>query len=203
MIGSLRGTVSKLWLDGFLLDVGGVGFRAFAAPRFLTELRVGGEAQVAISMVVREDALTLFAFPDDDEREVFDIVRSVSGIGPKTALALLAVHSADEVRQAINDGDVKAIQRVPGIGPKTAQRVILELGGKLVPVVSGSAKAGGAKVDRNRAQVIEALAGLGYLPKTAEGAVAEVLETQGKQTIADDEVAEVLRLALRSFGAKR
>jgi len=202
VIGSLRGTIAKIWLDGFLIEVGGVGFRAFAAPRFLAELRVGGETLVAVAMVVREDALTLFAFPDDDEREVFDIVRSVSGIGPKTALALLAVHSADEVRQAINDGDVKAIQRVPGIGPKTAQRVILELGGKLVPVQSASAKAGGA-VDRNRAQVIEALEGLGYQAKTAEAAVVEVLEAQGMQSVSDSDVAEVLRLALRSFGAKR
>lgn len=202
VIGSLRGEVSKIWLDGFLLDVGGVGFRAFAAPRFLAELRIGQETQTSISMVVREDALLLFAFPDDDEREVFDIVRSVSGIGPKTALALLAVHSAAEVRQAISEGDVKAIQRVPGIGPKTAQRVILELSGKLVSVPTSATKSG-AEVDHNRAQVIEALAGLGYQTKTAEAAVQEVMAAQGSQSIADNDVAEVLRLALRSFGTKR
>ena len=207
MIGSLRGTVTKLWLDRLLLDVGGVGFLAFAAPRLLGELTVGQEAQVAIAMVVREDALTLFAFPDDDEREVFETVRGVTGIGPKTALALLAVHAADDLRRAITDGDVKAIQRVPGIGPKTAQRVLLELGGKLVAPGPGGTGTTTAQrlgqADVNRAQVVQALVGLGYQAKVAESAIDKVLASQGSPEITDAQVPELLRATLRSFGANR
>jgi Holliday junction DNA helicase RuvA len=188
-----------------MLDVGGVGFVAFATPRLLADLRVGAQAQLAVAFVVREDALTLFAFPDDDEREVFETARSVTGIGPKTALALLAVHSADELRLAIENGDVKAIQKVPGIGSKTAQRVLLELGGKLVTTSESKATKGtGASAsDRNKAQVIEALVGLGYQAKAAEAAVDDIVAAADSPIIADDEVPAILRAALRAFGAKR
>jgi holliday junction DNA helicase RuvA len=204
MIAALSGTVTGLWLDRAIISAGGVGFLVYATPRLLGDLRLGESATVSVAMVVREDALTLYAFPDDDERETFETIRSVTGIGPKIALALLAVHSPADLRMAIHGGDVKAIQRVPGIGPKTAQRVLLELGGKLVePVPAKSAKGGGGAVDKNRSQVVEALVNLGYQAKAAETAIDEVLAERGSQGISDAEVPEILRLTLRSFGSKR
>lgn len=203
MIAALEGTVTGLWLDRAVVSAGGVGFLVYATPRMLG-LRLGERATVSIAMVVREDAITLFAFPDDEERVTFETVRSVAGIGPKTALALLAVHSPADLRLAILSGDIKAIQKVPGIGPKTAQRVLLELGGKLVEpttaVIKGKPQ---GTADKNRAQVIEALVNLGYQAKAAETAVNEVLAESGFDTIPDTEVSEVLRLTLRAFGAKR
>jgi len=203
MIAALTGTVTGLWLDRAIISAGGVGFLVYATPRMLGELRLGESATVAIAMVVREDALTLYAFPDDEERETFETVRSVTGIGPKTALSLLAVHSPADLRLAIETGDVKAIQRVPGIGPKTAQRVLLELGGKLVEPTQLKPGKPGAKVDANRAQVVEALVNLGYLAKAAESALDEVLAERGVETIATAEVPEILRATLRSFGARK
>jgi holliday junction DNA helicase RuvA len=202
MIGALSGTVTGLWLDRAIISAGGVGFLVYATPRLLGELRLGEEASVSIAMVVREDALTLFAFPDDEERSTFETVRSVTGIGPKTALSLLAVHSPADLRLAIEAGDVKAIQRVPGIGPKTAQRVLLELGGKLVePAPARTGKT--ANENKNRSQVVEALVNLGYQAKAAESAIEEVLAERGVETITDAEVPELLRATLRAFGTRR
>jgi len=202
MIAALTGTVTGLWLDRAIISAGGVGFLLYATPRLLGEFRVGEQTSVAVAMVVREDAITLFAFPDDDERETFETARSVTGIGPKTALALLAVHSPADLRQAISAGDVKAIQRVPGIGPKTAQRVLLELGGKLVEPIAPTTKAG-VKLNANRVQVVEALVNLGYQAKAAEAAIDEVLAERGTETIADAEVPDILRATLRAFGTRR
>ena len=204
MIAALSGTVTGLWLDRAIISAGGVGFLVYATPRLLGELRLGEVASVSIAMVVREDALTLFAFPDDEERSTFETVRSVTGIGPKTALSLLAVHSPADLRLAIETGDVKAIQRVPGIGPKTAQRVLLELGGKLVePTPARAGKAAGVNENKNRSQVVEALVNLGYQAKAAEAAIDEVLAERGVEAITDAEVPDILRATLRSFGARR
>ena len=204
MIGALSGTVAGLWLDRAIISAGGVGFLIYATPRLLGEMRLGEDASVSIAMVVREDALTLFAFPDDDERSTFETVRSVTGIGPKTALSLLAVHSPADLRLAIETGDVKAIQRVPGIGPKTAQRVLLELGGKLVePAPAKTGKSAGGNENKNRSQVAEALVNLGYQAKAAEAAIDEVLAERGVETITDAEVPEILRATLRAFGTRR
>ena len=203
MIAALSGRVTGLWLDRVIISAGGVGFLVYATPRLLGELRLGEQANVSIAMVVREDALTLFAFPDDDERETFETVRSVTGIGPKTALSLLAVHSPADLRLAIQSGDVKAIQRVPGIGPKTAQRVLLELGGKLVEPVHTKPGKAATPENRNRTQVVEALVNLGYQAKAAEAAIDEVLAERGATAIADPEVPEILRQTLRAFGTRK
>ena len=204
MIGSLSGTVTGLWLDRAIITAGGVGFLVYATPRLLGELRLGELATLSIAMVVREDALTLFAFPDDDERVTFETVRSVAGIGPKTALSLLAVHSPSDLRLAIETGDVKAIQKVPGIGPKTAQRVLLELGGKLVEPAQAKATGSVASAgDQNRSQVVEALVNLGYPVKLAESAIDEVLAGLGITALAEAQVPEVLRATLKNFGTKR
>ena len=200
MIASVHGTVQAVRLDAAVVEVGGVGLLVHATPATLAGLRVGSSARLATSLLVREDALTLFGFADADEREVFEIVQTVSGVGPRLALAMLAVHTPDGLRRAVLDEDVKALQRVPGIGLKGAQRIILELKDRIgVPASpSSSAPAQPAPGDR-RDMVVEALVGLGWTARAAGDAVSTVLEGS-EGPVAEDEVAGVLRAALRTLG---
>ncbi len=205
MIASLTGTVEHVSLDRAVVNVGGVGYLVHATPGTLAGLRVGEQSTVFTTMVVREDAMTLYAFADDDERALFETAQSVSGVGPRIALAVLAVHTPDAVRRAVHTGDVKALTRVPGIGPKVAQRVLLELGGKLgAPVGDGVSPApAAASTADQRGRVVEALVGLGYNLKTAEDAVASILAESGAQTVGPADVSETLRLTLRMLGGRR
>ncbi|WP_028046294.1 Holliday junction branch migration protein RuvA [Cellulomonas sp. URHE0023] len=199
MIASVHGTVLAVRLDAAVVEVGGVGLLVHATPATLAGLRVGSSARLATSLLVREDALTLFGFADEDEREVFEVVQTVSGVGPRLALAMLAVHTPDGLRRAVLDADVKALQRVPGIGLKGAQRIILELKDRIgVPAVVSSAPAQAAPGDR-RDMVVEALVGLGWTARAAGDAVAMVLEGS-EGPVAEDEIAGVLRAALRTLG---
>ena len=155
------------------------------------------------SLVVREDSLTLFGFADDDEREVFEVVQTVSGVGPRLALAMLAVHPPDGLRRAVHDEDLKALERVPGIGRKGAQRIVLELRDRLgAPATLGSATPAPAASTDRRDQVVEALVGLGWNARTADDAVTSVLEG-APGPVGADEVAGVLRAALRTLGGGR
>jgi Holliday junction DNA helicase RuvA len=131
MIASLAGTVAAVGPDGAVIEVGGVGMAVVCTPGTLASLRVGADARLATSLVVREDALTLFGFTSDDERAVFETLQSVGGVGPRLAQAVLAVHSPDTVRAAVATDDVDAFQLVPGIGRKGAQRILLELKDRL------------------------------------------------------------------------
>ena len=133
MISFLRGTVAHVGLSSAVIDLNGAGMSVNATPQTLSSLRVGEEGKLFTSLIVREDSLTLFGFSSDDEREVFDILLSVSGVGPRLALAVLAVHEPEAIRVAAHSGDGKAFTKVPGIGPKVAGRIVLELAGKLVP----------------------------------------------------------------------
>ncbi|WP_066588609.1 Holliday junction branch migration protein RuvA [Cellulomonas timonensis] len=201
MIASVRGTVQAVRLDAAVVEVGGVGMLVQATPTTLAALRVGAEALLWTSLVVREDSLTLFGFADADEREVFEVLQTVSGVGPRLALAMLAVHSPDGLRRAVAGEDLAALKRVPGIGQKGAQRLVLELGGRLgapATVVEGGFTPVAA-TDR-REQVVEALIGLGWNARAADDAVAQVLE-QGD--VAPGDVAAVLRAALRTLGGGR
>ncbi|KGM08304.1 ATP-dependent DNA helicase RuvA, partial [Cellulomonas bogoriensis 69B4 = DSM 16987] len=139
MIASVRGTVLEVRLDAAVLEVGGVGLHVIATPATLATLRTGEQGRLWTSLVVREDSLTLYGFADADEREVFEVVQTVSGVGPRLALAMLAVHPPDVLRSAVAGEDLAALQRVPGIGRKGAQRLVLELGEKLGPVRGGAA----------------------------------------------------------------
>lgn len=202
MIASVRGTVQAVRLDAAVVEVGGVGLLVQATPATLAGLRVGSPVQLATSMVVREDSLTLFGFADSDEREVFEVLQTVSGVGPRLALAMLAVHTPDTLRRAVGAEDLAALKRVPGIGHKGAQRIVLELGDRLG--ISVAPAAGGAAVpdgDR-RGQVVEALVGLGWNVKAADDAVAGVLG-DGAGPVGPDDVAGVLRAALRALGGGR
>ncbi|MFP3712351.1 Holliday junction branch migration protein RuvA [Puerhibacterium sp. TATVAM-FAB25] len=206
MIASLTGVVSHVTLDRAVLDVGGVGYLVLATPATLAGLRVGQEAHLATTLVVREDSMTLYGFADAAEREIFETAQSVSGVGPRIALAMLAVHTPDALRRAVATEDVKALTRVPGIGAKGAQRIVLELSGKLgapgSEAPTGAAPAAAAPGDR-RDQVVEALVGLGWTAKVAEDAVATVLADAGAEAVAETEVASTLRAALRSLGGRR
>jgi len=204
MIASVRGTVLAVRLDAAVVEVGGVGMLVHATPGTLAMLRLGQEAQLATSLVVREDSLTLFGFAGGDERDAFEILQTVSGVGPRLALAMLAVHTPDGLRRAVATEDLAALKRVPGIGHKGAQRIVLELGDRLGPVLGGD---GGSvpvtgMADR-RGDVVAALEGLGWNTRTAEDAVATVLQDAGDDPVSAEDVAGVLRGALRLLGASR
>lgn len=193
MIATVRGTVEAVGLDSVVVSVGGVGLLIRATPTTLAGLRPGAEARLSTSLVVREDSLTLFGFADDDERQVFETLQTVSGVGPRLALAALAVHPPDSLRAAVAGEDIAALTRVPGIGRKGAQRILLELGDKLGPVQGGQAP---APVDATMPEVVDALVQLGWSAKPAQEAVDAVLA----EPDAARDVAAVLRTALRHLG---
>jgi Holliday junction DNA helicase RuvA len=198
VIASVRGRVLAVRLDAAVVEVGGVGLLVQATPATLAELRPGAEAELATSLVVREDALTLFGFADADERDVFEIVQTVSGIGPRLALAMLAVHTPDGLRAAVASGDLTALMKVPGIGRKGAQRIVLELTDRLgaPTTVAAAAPAAIPAGAAGRDQVVEALVGLGWSVKQAADAVDAISEPDDTST----DVAGTLRAALRHLG---
>ena len=218
MIASLTGTVEHIGLDQTVLLVGGVGLAVRATPATLAALRVGSSARLATTLVVRDDSLTLMGFETDDERDTFETLQTVSGIGPKVALAMLAVHTPDALRRAVAEADHAALQRVPGIGKKGAQRIVLEIGEKLGPPhevpegseagsadVAGDAATGAATGGGERAEpVIEALTGLGWQQAAAATAVETVLaELEGAGEGAALDTAALLRAALQRLGGGR
>ncbi len=184
MISHLDGRVSAIAPEGAVIEVGGVGLLVQCTPGTLATLRPGERARVATSLVVREDALTLFGFAADDERDVFELLQTASGVGPRLALAMLAVFTPDALRRAVAAEDITALTRVPGIGRKGAQRIVLELAGRLGPpgVVGGQARQGqlaaagpalpGAEPWRD--QVRAGLLNLGWQPREADQAIAAV-----------------------------
>ncbi|MFS3129546.1 Holliday junction branch migration protein RuvA [Nocardioides sp. Bht2] len=194
MIAFVRGTVADVGLTNAVLDVGGIGLDLQCAPNTLATLRRGEVTQLATSMVVREDSMTLFGFVDDDEKGCFELLQTASGVGPKLAQAMLAVFSPDDLRQAVGSDDVKTLTKVPGIGQKGAQRIILELKDRIGAVVGGGpariASGGGSAAWRD--QVHQGLVGLGWSAKEAEKAVEAVAPQAGDQP----DVGALLRAAL-------
>ncbi|MDR2255875.1 MAG: Holliday junction branch migration protein RuvA [Arthrobacter sp.] len=177
MIAQLTGTVASAQLNSLVLDVGGVGYLVHSTPRALAGWREGEQATAFTSLVVREDSMTLFGFDTQRDRETFEILVSVQGIGPRLALAILAVHAPETIAVAAANEDTKAFTQVPGIGPKGAQRIVLELKGKLQPTGEqqpAAAPAASAQ-DARSAQVLEALMGLGWSEKDASKAIAAAL----------------------------
>ncbi|SPT74476.1 Holliday junction ATP-dependent DNA helicase RuvA [Arcanobacterium haemolyticum] len=199
VIASLRGIVSAIGVTSAVIEVGGVGMSVQATPTTLSTLRMGAEAHLMTSLIVREDSLTLYGFGDIDERDVFDILTGISGIGPRTALAVLAVLTPDALRDAVATKNEAALTRVSGIGKKGAQRMILELGSKLGPT-RGSATASGAdtRVVPADADVLEALVNLGWNEREAAPAVHEATDRMPGAS-----VAELLRAALQILGSRR
>ena len=230
MIAHLDGVVAAVAPEGAVIDVGGVGLLVQCSPGTLAGLRPGERAKVSTSLVVREDALTLYGFGSDDERNTFELLQTASGIGPRLALAMLATFSPDGLRRAVAAADVTALTSVPGVGRKGAQRIVLELAGRLGSpdegVVSGSvpgpaagpgARAGGSTYLGAltwRDQVRTGLVNLGWQARDADQAIATVepdlmAATVGGQTdengnsgggSTDVDVAVALRAALRVLG---
>jgi Holliday junction DNA helicase RuvA len=198
MIAFVRGTVAALGLSSAVIEVGGVGLEVQCTPNTLAELRRGAEATLPTSMVVREDSLTLFGFADDDEKQMFELVQTASGVGPKLAQAMLAVHSPEAIRRAVASDDVKTLTFVPGIGQKGAQRIILELRDRIgAPGSAAERPAGPAAADAWQAQVHGGLVGLGWSGKEADQAVAAVVPEAETMDVPD--VARLLRLALQTL----
>jgi Holliday junction DNA helicase RuvA len=199
MIASLAGTVLKVGLDTLVLGVGGVGMLVHTTPATASSVRLGQETQLATTLVVREDSLTLYGFATDDEKVVFETVQTVSGVGPRLALALLAVHSPGKVRLALGTGDVTALTKVPGIGKKGAERLVLELRdrlGALPAAVEGAAPVAAAGGRAWREQVHEALVGLGWTARQADDALDKV----APQAADGAGVSALLRAALLELG---
>jgi Holliday junction DNA helicase RuvA len=161
MIGSLRGTVLDRAIGGeVLVEVGGVGYRVAVPSGAVGALEPGGPVFLFTHLVVREDAMSLYGFPDREQRDTFEALMSATGVGPKLALAVLSVHSPSALRRAVLEGDLDALTLVPGVGKRTAQRLMIELAAKL-----GTASPDPVGVDGGpsaRAEVRAALEGLGY-----------------------------------------
>jgi len=199
VIAHVRGTVEHIGLDSAVVDVGGLGHRVHATPGTLATLRHGATVTLPTSLVVREDSMTLFGFVDDDERDVFETLQTVSGVGPRLALAMLAVHTPDGLRQAVADEDHKTLVKVPGIGEKGAKRIVLELGDRLGPALRGAAVPAAA-VEGGRADVVAALVGLGWPVKQAEAATDEVVASD---SVSPTDTGALLRAALQLLGGVR
>ena len=207
MIAHLHGTVAGVGLDGAVIDVGGVGLRVQCTPDTLATLKPGEPARVATSLVVREDSLTLFGFGTEDERNVFELLQTASGIGPRLALAMLAVHSPEALRRAVATEDLKALTMVPGIGTKGAQRIILELKDRLGAPSDPAAGSGFAPARRGatswRDQVATGLVNLGWSARDAEAAIAAVeADAAEAGTEWQPDVATALRAALRKLSKR-
>jgi Holliday junction DNA helicase RuvA len=200
MIAHLNGTVAGVGLDGAVIEVGGVGLRVQCTPGTLATLKPGEQARVATSLVVREDSLTLFGFASDDERNVFELLQTANGVGPRLALAMLAVHSPDGLRRAVATEDVKVLTMVPGIGTKGAQKIILELKDRLGSPSDPAAGLGVSPSRRSapswRDQVNTGLVNLGWSARDAEAAVVAVEADLDGQA---PDVATALRAALRKL----
>jgi holliday junction DNA helicase RuvA len=179
MIAHLTGTVASVAPDGAVVDVGGVGIQVQCTPGTLAGLRQGERARVATSLVVREDSLTLYGFASDDERNTFELLQTASGVGPRLALAMLAVLTPDALRRAVAAEDLAVLTSVPGIGRKGAQRIVLELAGRLGGPGDGQLPGAGslapmAVIAPWREQVKAGLISLGWQAREAEQAIAMV-----------------------------
>jgi Holliday junction DNA helicase RuvA len=202
MIAYLSGPVAALAPTTAVIEVGGIGMAVQCTPGTLATLRIGQEAKIATSLVVREDSLTLYGFADDDERQVFELLQTASGVGPRLAQAMLAVHSPDALRVAVAGGDEKALTAVPGIGKKGAQKLLLELKDRLGEPL-GPAPAVGSPVSGSwRDQLHAALIGLGYATREADEAVTAVAP-QAAAMGESPQVGPLLRAALQSLNRAR
>jgi len=196
MISSVRGVVLSSGLDSAVIEVGGVGLMLHTTAATAASLRRGAEAVLATTLVVREESLTLYGFADEDERAVFNLVQTVSGVGPRLALAMLAIHTPDGLRRAVSGGDLAALTKVPGIGKKGAERIVLELRDKIgMPSGPASSAAPRAPAAEWAEQVRDALVGLGWSLRQAEDTVEAIRPEAGDGS----DVSALLRAALREL----
>ncbi|QEU95657.1 Holliday junction branch migration protein RuvA [Streptomyces kanamyceticus] len=202
MIAFVSGPVAALAPDAAVVEVGGIGMAVQCAPNTLSTLRVGQQTKLATSLVVREDSLTLYGFADDDERQTFELLQTASGVGPRLAQAMLAVHSPDALRRAVATGDEKALTAVPGIGKKGAQKLLLEYKDRLgEPLGTGGPAIGKAVTAGWHDQLHAALIGLGYATREADEAVAVV--TPQAEAMESPQVGQLLKAALQTLNRTR
>lgn len=203
MISSVRGPVLAIGLDHAVVEVGGVGLAVHATPATLATLRRGEQAQLATALIVREDSLTLYGFADTETSDLFGLLQTVTGVGPRLALATLAVLEPDALRQALADGDLKALTRVPGIGRKGAERLVVELRDKVTAAPVAAHQTNGAPTSARvsgRDHVVEALVGLGFAAKQAEQTVDAVFAESNGNGV---DTSAALRAALNRLGKSR
>jgi Holliday junction DNA helicase RuvA len=199
MISSVRGAVLAAVGNTVVIEVGGVGLSIQVTPQLALASRVGSEVMLRTALIVREDDLSLYGFAEAEELQVFDLLRGVTGVGPKSALGVLAAMSPAEVSQAVALDDDAAFRKVSGIGPKTAKLIVVSLAGKLA--IAGPARvAGVAKPTTVGEDVTIALVGLGWPERVAAQAVEDALASASEADRAA--VPALLRLALASLGPR-
>ena len=190
MIATLRGEVTQIEDNALILEVGGVGLRVFVPAMLRTKLKAGETVFLYTHLIVREDALTLYGFESQADRELFSVLLGVDGVGPKVALSVLSTMTLDAVQRAVFADEAELLSRVPGVGKKTAQKMALHLKDKLKPT---DALAKVAAMSDKDSEVLAALTALGYSVVEAQAAIQSIMKD------APDDVEERLRLALQYF----
>jgi Holliday junction DNA helicase RuvA len=198
MISSVRGVVLHVAGAAAVIEVGGVGLSVTVTPQHALSLRVGAEATVRTALIVREDDLSLFGFQDADELAVFDFLRGVTGVGPKSAMGVLAAMTPSQIASAVATEDDGAFRKVSGIGPKTAKLIVLSLAGKMIVAPSAEPVPQRSTVSES---VLVALVGLGWSERSAAQAVEDAVAGASAEDAAD--VPRLLRLALTQFSGAR
>lgn len=203
MISLLSGTVRSIQSDRLVVEVGGFGLSVLVTPGTTSQITLGSQVQLFTSLVVREESLTLYGFVQEEARSLFELLQTVSGIGPKVALSILGALTPEDLGRAIAQEDVVAIEKVPGIGRKGAQRLILELKGKLSDLSHSQTYKGHQPAWRE--QLSSALVSLGFSPKESDAAISNVvgtLQTDGVDASSMD-LSELLKLTLASGKSSR
>lgn len=200
MISSLRGTVAHASADQLVIEVGGVGLSVAVTADVARSAHVGDTVHLHTSMIVREDALSLYGFSSREELEVFGLLLGVTGVGPKSALGVLASLSVDQIAAAVRDDDDSPFRRVSGIGPKTAKLIVVQLTGKMAAPAPVTATPGSVS-DAVLAQVSAALVSLGWPERVANDAVDSAAEDAAEHERVS--VAALLRLTLATLGPAR
>jgi holliday junction DNA helicase RuvA len=206
MIASVSGVVASVSADTAVIEVGGVGLSVHCAPGTLASMRIGAPARLATTLIVREDSLTLYGFADDDEKHLFELLQTASGIGPRIAQAALAVHSPDVLRKALANAEITVLIAIPGVGRKGAERLILELRDKVGPVPIGAPDAPRAARSAWPEQIRQAIIGLGWSAQQAESVVVSIREEVDGIVAAGGAVpatAVLLKQAIRQLGPGR
>lgn len=198
MISLVNGVVRSIGSEKVVVEVGGVGLAVSVTSQTGSQLNLGVPVQLFTTLIVREDALTLFGFLDEESRSTFELVQTVTGIGPKVALAIMGSHSPQTLAAAIAQEDISAIEKVPGIGRKGAQRLILELKGKITDF--GNAPRSSHHQPVWREQLTSALVSLGFSAKDSDAAINSVVAEYAENGVepTELELSELLKQALQS-----
>ncbi len=203
MISTLTGTIRSLSHEKLIIEVGGVGLSVFINPLTSSGVALGSQSTLYTSLVVREDALTLFGFLTEEVRNLFELVQTVSGVGPKVALSIMGALTPEDLARAISQEDTSAIERVPGIGKKGAQRMILELKGKVVDLTPAGSYKGHQPAWRE--QLTSALVSLGFSPKESDTAINSVINDLHADDMdpATMDLSALLKMSLASGKSSR